>query len=256
MQQSDIEAIAALLADNRVHRRQTEVPLDRIRSVDEAEAIQAAALEAYDMDFKGYALAGASEMSRRTLGLAQPVFSQIPVRDWLPGESRFRLPQGAIGVQCEIALMVGTLDCGSAEPVTRDRLANAILACMPTIGVLGRRAHIGTDPQLSAAADFGLHVATILAPALSISDPRNLDRLKIVARIDGKVAITFTGASTRMHPLDMALWLHRELERRERRLNATDIVATGSLGPILQVAPGQHLSVEWGDLGETSCEFQ
>ena len=256
MQQSDIEAIAAQLAANRTDGRQTDVPLDRIRSLADAETIQAAALQSYDRDFKGYTTVGTSEMCRRTLGLTRPIFSEIPIRDCLRNESHFRLPEGVIGVQCEIALMVGSLNGTNAEGATRDKLANAILACMPTIGLLGRRVHIGADPLLSAAADFGLHVATILGPALSDFDPRNLDRLTIVARIDGKATITIPGASAGMNPLDAALWLHQELERRGRRINATDIVTTGSLGPILQVLPGQHLSVEYGDLGAASCWFE
>ncbi len=256
MQQSDIEAIAAKLAANRANDRQGDVPLDQIRSLADSEAIQAAALQSYDRDFKGYSMVGTSEMWRRTLGLTQPAFSEIPIRDCLDNDSHFRLPAGVIGVQCEIALMVGSLEGADAEGATRDELANAILACMPTIGLLGRRVHIGADPQLSATADFGLHVATILGPACSGLDPRKLDRLTIVVRIDGKAMITFSGASVGMNPLDAVLWLHRELGRRGRRIHATDIVTIGSLGPILQVLPGQHLSVEYGDLGVASCWFE
>lgn len=253
MQQSDIEKIAAQLADNRNHGRQSDLPLDRIRTPAEAEAIQRVALQAHDRDFKGYAMIGTSEMCRRTLGLAEPVFTKIPSRDRLHNESCIRLPEGVIGVQCELALMVGVLNETNDRRAERDHLATAILACMPTIGLLGRRAHIGGDPQLSAIADFGLHVATVSGAAMSDFDIRELDRVKIVARFDGKTAISFTGASTGIHPLDAVLWLKYELARRGSYISATDIVTTGSFGPILQVLPGQHFSVEWGDLGAVSC---
>lgn len=256
MQQAEIESIAAQLAHNRMHGRQTDVPLARIRSLKEAQAIQAAALQAYDRDFKGYALVGTSEMCRRTLGLAEPVFTEIPIRDCLRNESRFRLPDGMIGVQCEIALMVGALNVEKGIPVTRQMLERSLLACMPAIGIVGRRAHIGADPHLSAVADFGLHVATLTGPAFSQFDMQKLDKVKVVARIDGRTTISFTGASAGGHPLDAALWLHRALERSGSQINATDIIATGSLGPILQVLPGQHLSVEWGEIGSASCWFE
>lgn len=254
MQQAEMDSIAAQLADNRTHSRLTDVPLDRIRWLEEAQAIQAAALDAYDRDFNGYTLVGTNETSRRSLGLVDPILSEIPIRDCVGNENRFRLPQGIIGVQCEIALMIGPLDFEKDVPITPQTFDKALLACMPAIGVVGRRAHIGADPHLSAVADFGLHVATLTGPAFSQFDMRMLDKVKVVARIDGKPMISFTGTSS--GPLDAALWLHHALQRRGLQINATDVITTGSLGPILQVLPGQHLSVEWGDIGSASCWFE
>jgi len=246
MQQSDIEAIAAQLADNRSHGRQTDMSLEQVGIREDAEAIQKAALRAYDRDFKGYAMVGTSEVCRRSLGLTEPVFTEIPISDCLRNATGFRLPQGVIGVQCEIALMVGVLNEHHDHDAERESLANGMLACMPTIGILGRRAHIGGDPQLSAIADFGLHVATISGKALSNFELKKLDRVKIVARLDGKAAISFTGASTGLCPFDTVLWLKHELERRGSYINATDIVTTG----VIRADPsGAAWAASFGGMG-------
>ena len=48
------------------------------------------------------------------------------------------------------------------------------------------------------------------------------------------------------------MWLARELSMQGKVLNPGDIVATGSCTPILQVLPGQELSVDFGSLGEVA----
>lgn len=255
MQPAEIDRLASYLAAGRRAERLSKLPMDLIHSRDEAEAVQNAALEFYDSDFSGYAVVGSSEISRRSLGLGAPFFAPMANSSCFPEGSRIHLPEGVIGAQCELALTVGRVAFNAAKP--DDEIEVEILACQPAISILGHRARQTSDTELSAIADFGLHVVTVLGhgPAAKGFDARALDRTEMVARINGKPVTSATGAAVMGHPLHVVAWLARELKRRYRQLNTGDIVTVGSFGPILQVLPGQELSAEFGSLGKVSCVF-
>lgn len=255
MQPADLDRLASQLAANRRTGHLSNLPIDLVDSQDDAEALQGAALECYDDDFCGYALVGTSEICRRSLGLRNPIFVPIPNRSCLPDDSVIRLPAGVIGAQCELALTIGGIVFDPENPEDGE-IDVEILACHPTISLLGHRARPIADTELAAIADFGLHVATILGPRSDGFDARRLDRATMSARIDGKPVISSTSAAVMGHPLNAVVWLARALQPRHRQLNAGDIVTVGSFGPILQVLPGQSLTVDCDTLGKVTCRFE
>lgn len=94
---------ATVLAESRRLNVLCDLPLDRIASQAEAYDILAAAEDAYSFERGGYAVVGSGEAARRTLGLATPIFSEIPASALLRGQRRFKLPASVIGAQCELA---------------------------------------------------------------------------------------------------------------------------------------------------------
>lgn len=250
----DLDQLASQLAANRTAGTVSDLPMKDIRSRTDAEAVQAAALSRYANDVKGYALAGTSELCRRSLGLRQPIFVPIADNACFRDQCHIVLPEGTIGAQSELAFTMGAMP-SNAEMISRQTIADSILACQPAIGLLGRRTRPSLETDLGAIADFGLHVATICGPVATKLDAEKLDRLHMVARIDGKQVITATGDAVLGHPLNAVVWLARELGHQGHQLSAGDIVTTGSFGPVLQVLPGQHLAVEWEVVGEVSCWF-
>lgn len=255
MQVNALDALAAGLAGNRKAGACSHLPLESLRSRADAANVQATALEAYSDDFTGYALVGTSEPSRHALGLRSPIYAPLPNRAHFADDWRIHLPQGMIGAQCELAFTLGRAYPESGEPVARRSAADAILACQPTIGLLGRRARPGPETEVLAIADFALHVATICGPLVEPADKDGLDRSVMTARIDGKTVMTARAGAILGHPLEAIVWLARELSRQNRQLNAGDIVATGSCAPLLQVLPGQQLTVEFDTIGAASCWF-
>lgn len=233
----------------------TDLPMSMLHSATEARAVQSAALDAYDSDFRGYALVGTSQLCRNTLGLGEPIFSAIPNKAFHEDPKQFTLPRGMIGAQCELAFTLGSRYPIPSEAIDRRSAADVVVACQPAIGLIGRRTAPGSQSGLIAIADFAFHVATICGPSSRHIDPMELDRLEMVARIDGKVVVTAQANAILGHPLETVTWLARQLSAQERLLNADDIVATGSCGPVLQVLPGQHLTVEFPTLGAVSCRF-
>jgi 2-keto-4-pentenoate hydratase len=246
--------LAGLLARNRLDGTASALPFTGIATRAEAYAVQMAALDAYGSDLRGYALAGTNPACLGVLGLTGPIFGPIPRRDLGNSNDRRRLPQGLIGAQCQLLFTIGGSYPDRNEHVDRETAAEAIIACRPSIGLVGRRTLGVPHHDLVAIADFGLHVATICGPAMR-GDWLELDRLAMTARIDGKTVLSGSAAAILGHPLDAVAWLARELARQGRQINAGEIVATGSCVPVLQVLPGQTLSVEFDRIGAVSCAF-
>lgn len=254
MYPNSLDDLAIALARNRASGTVSGLAFAGIVTRQEASELQFAALEAYNSDLRGYALAGTNPASLRTLGLQEPIFAPIAGRDLFDEQSHIHLPQGVIGAQCELAFTIGNSYPDRDETIDRDSVAEIIVACRPTIGLLGRRTHGAPHTDIVAIADFGLQVATICGPAKRIDWDR-LDRVEMTARINGEVVVTAEGSAILGHPLEAVALLARQLASQGRRINAGEMVTTGSWSPILQVLPGQTLSVEFAGIGEISCTF-
>lgn len=253
MSESPLYALAVGLAGNRTTGTCSSLPLSILHSRAEAQEVQSSALEAYDDDFEGYALIGTSPVERRMLGLEGPIFAAIPSKAFHKEERHIRLPDGMIGAQCELALTIGKVYPARGETIDRDSAAGVVVASQPAIGLVGRRARLGPNPELAAIADFALHVATICGREPNHVDPLVLDKVMMTAAINGSIVAKTPAGAALSHPLDSLVWLARQLSADNRQLNAGDIVTTGSCTPILQVLPGQHLTVEFEGIGTASC---
>ncbi len=155
------DATADILARSRRYKELCDLPLDLISSDHEAYDIQATAQDALGFERKGYALVGTSEESRRTLGLAEPIYSEIPAFSLLAGSREFHLPPGTIGVQCELVFTMLRSYPDAGEAINLTSAADAVLCCRPAVGILGRRTRRIFSGAGAAIADFGLHVATL-----------------------------------------------------------------------------------------------
>lgn len=256
MTAAQLQELAAGLAHNRRAGLVTDLPMSLLETVDDALSVQSAALERFDDDFRGYSLVATSPSVQRSLGLASPIFAPIASRSFHDDLERIALPQGMLGAQCELALTVGETYPFSTDPIDRQSAAGVIVACQPAIGLLGRRSRPTGASALMAIADFGLHVETIRGASQCHIDPSKLDRLEVTARLNGNVVARSTASTILGYPLEAVAWLARKLASDRRQLNADDVVLTGSCLPILQVLPGQTLSVEFGTLGTVSCRFE
>lgn len=251
----DFANIVTGLAHNRRTGSFSSLPISMLHLKTEALAAQAGALEAYDSDFRGYAIIGSSKAARRTLQLTEPIFSPLPERDVHHGPSRLRLPQGMLGAQCEFVFTLGRTYPAPDEPIDRETVAYAIAACQPAIGLLGRRTSPGPDSELTAIADFALHVATITGSTTETVDFLALDQCHVSANINGATVIETRADEILGHPVDAVVWLARQLSRQGKKLNADDVVASGTCAPILQVLPGQTLDLTFTAVGTVSCAF-
>ncbi|WP_337268548.1 2-keto-4-pentenoate hydratase [Oryzifoliimicrobium ureilyticus] len=247
------DATADMLAKSRRRGDLCDLPLNLITSEEEAYYIQSTAQDALGFERKGYALVGTSEASRRTLGLDKPIYSEIPAFALLAGVQQFRLPAGAIGAQCEFVFTMLRPFPDEGEPITLESAAASILGCRPAIGIIGRRSRHIYSGDHAAIADFGLHVATICGEYYAAAD--DLTDIDLTAFLFKRTVVSGNSSSVMGNPLSALVWLAKELRATGKRLEANDVVATGSCTTILQVLPGQHLAADFGPLGQVECVF-
>jgi len=249
------DATADILAKSRRHGELCDLPLDLISSEAEAYEIQAAAQDALGFERKGYAIVGSSDGSRQTLGLTKPVFSEVPGSSLLSNTREFRLPDGAIGVQCEFVFTTLRTYPDDGEEIDLASVADAVLTCRPAIGILGRRTRRLFAGDNAAIADYGLHVATLCGDHMKDFALSELADIEVTTFLFKETVLMGKASSVMGNPLSAVAWLARELQAKGRCLEPNDVVATGSCTTILQVWPRQHLAVDFGPLGQIECIF-
>jgi 2-keto-4-pentenoate hydratase len=72
---------------------------------------------------------------------------------------------------------------------------------------------------------------------------------------DGEVVSTGTGASILGDPLAAVAWLATAVRDHGRPLRAGEVVLSGSLGPMVPVAPGDAFQADISGVGHVSCVF-
>ncbi len=249
------DATADILARSRRHDELCDLPLQLIASESEAYDIQAAAQDALGFERKGYAIAGSTERSQRTLGLTSPIYSEIPASSFLNNTREFRLPPGAIGVQCEFAFTLLRPYPDAGERIDLGSARDAILACRPAIGLLGRRTRRTFWGNNPAIADFGLHVATLCGNHVPAASLAELASIEVTTFLFRETVVSGKASSIMEDPVNAVVWIARQLAAKGRQLEPNDVVTTGSCTTILQVLAGQHVAADFGPLGQVDCVF-
>ena len=157
------------------HGTVSPLRLDRIASAEDAEAVQTAAVEAYDGLRRGYAIHATTALSQRLLCCHEPFFGPLLDSDLTLSGNFCRLPYGVLGAGCALACALGVsypLDGGEISCETASR---AVAGCWLAVEVLGRRVP-GSVPlnAFTATADFGLEVVHVHGPFVEHWDSLDL----------------------------------------------------------------------------------
>lgn len=247
-------SLADRLAENRTKQIVSALELEDLSSLADAEAVQAEALGLYATDLVGYTVIGINPAIGSNLGLSGPVAGGIAQGTLMTGDQiGFSRPPGFLGAQCELVLRLGPVSGSELIPI--DSVWTCpVMSVRPAIGLLGRRSS-SPPTQFGAVADFGLHVATICAPASVPFDPAMLEMLEVRALIDG-YEVARAEPPVPASTVEQAMsWLNAKLRDAGTSLNAGDVIATGSCVPLLQLLPGQELHVDFGAFGSVTCSL-
>jgi 2-oxo-3-hexenedioate decarboxylase/2-keto-4-pentenoate hydratase len=157
-----------------------------------------------------------------------------------------------LAVESEIAVRLGRALPAGAKPHDRDSVADAVAACMAGIEGVDDRA-CDYKANLSATlliADNAWNFGCVVGP--EVADWRRLDlaAAKGRMRINGEVVGEGKGGDVLGHPFEALAFLANSLNRRGRRLEAGDVVLTGSVVATKWLKPGDEMATEIEGLGE------
>nr|WP_281460057.1 fumarylacetoacetate hydrolase family protein [Pseudomonas sp. P13] len=155
--------------------------------------------------------------------------------------------------EAEVALVLGA-DVTSLT-ATPDDIAAAAQHVFAAIEIVDSRI---ADWQITFAdtvADNGSSARFVLGKQAFSLDELDLYTCGMVLEVNGAVASVGAGAACLGHPLNAAAWLARTLAAAGEPLRAGDVVLTGALGPMITLAPGDHIVAKIGGLGEVSFTY-
>lgn len=192
-----------------------------------------------------------SEAVQRQLGVDQPdfgaLFDDMLVHDGGTVSYRSVLQPRA---EAEVALVLGRpID----DPnVTVDDLAAAVDHLLPAIEVVGSRIDGWDITILDTVADNASSGMFVLGA--TPVDPASVDLASVTMTmtLDGEPDSEGTGAACLGHPYNAALWLARRMVAEGTPLQAGDIVMSGALGPMKDLAPGSTARAAIDGLGSVS----
>lgn len=248
----EIERMAESIAEARHYGTSSlDTGLGRLTTMAEAEDVQEAALRILAEPQVGYALCATSPTTARLLGCTEPVIAPLLREALLEDGSAYLLPQGIIGLGAGYCFVLGRpLEDASEGPAGETEAAEACLACHLELQVVGRRVPHGTPLNaLTATADLGLDVIHVLGPRVRYRDPSDLGSAGIRLELDGHAVARGHGADTLGAPFGAVAWTSRWLAARGRRLEAGEVVATGSCTGLVRVVPGQRATASFEDFG-------
>ena len=155
--------------------------------------------------------------------------------------------------EAEIALVLGA---DLPDPgTTCEQVAAAVATVHAAIEIVDSRIADWAITFADTVADNGSSAFFVLADQGHPPTGLDLYSAGMVLEIDGKIASLGAGAAALGHPLEAAAWLARTLAARGEPLKAGDILLTGALGPMVALAPGNHVRAIVGGIGAASFTY-
>ena len=182
----------------------------------------------------GYKIGATTTAMQEYLGVSGPSYGRImeknahPSPATMPGNGRCRS-----GVECELAVRIGTAVPASKTTWTRHDLLDHIGSVMPAIEVVENR--YGDFRSLGIGvlvADDFFHRACVLGDPVADWRERDLGAVEGRLLVDGAAVEPGRGSDVLGHPLEAVAWLANTLAGQGRTLDAGAIVLTGSMAPL------------------------
>jgi 2-oxo-3-hexenedioate decarboxylase/2-keto-4-pentenoate hydratase len=227
------------------------------RTVDEAYAVQEAfqtlMAEAHG-PVAGYKIALTTPAMQQMVGFHAPLAGAILARTVHQSPiTLHRADYGRLGIECEIAVQLGTDLPAAKAPYRRDDVLDAIAAVMAAFELVDDRQ--ADYAQLAALvltliADNTWNAGIILGPPARDWRAIDLAAAGGVLAINDAVVGEGHGSDVMGHPLEALAWLVNTLARRGKSLRQGMIIMTGSLVTTKFVNPGDAARLAVDGLGE------
>lgn len=161
-----------------------------------------------------------------------------------------------VGVETEIAVVLGRDLPPRATPYSRDEVRSAVSAVAAAIEIVDDRwdDYRRVDTPTLIADDF-FNDASVLGRLHRLAEGMDLGALRGATRVNGVEVGRGTGADVLGDPLNALAWLANHLAARGPGLRAGEFVSTGSVVQTKWMSRGDAVEVEIEGLGRCRAEF-
>ncbi len=206
----------------------------------------------------GYKIGCTTPVMQAYLEIPHPCAGVLHAGQQHTGEAH--LPHAAFvrpGVECEIAVRIGTTLAPADAPFDDAAIARAVEGCMAAIEIVDDRYvdYRALDTPTLVADDF-FNAASVIGEARTDWRAPDIPALAGRMTINGTEVGRGTAADVMGHPFRALAWLASSLAERGIALEAGAIVLTGSVVETHWVGPGDHVRVAIEGLGEASVVFE
>ncbi|RIJ14081.1 2-keto-4-pentenoate hydratase [Henriciella mobilis] len=188
------------------------------------------------------------------LGVGQPDFGVL-FDDMRIGNNGTLSPARVIQpkAEAEVALVLSK-DVTKTDPTPED-IADASAYAVAALEIVDSRIADWKISFADTVADNGSSAFFVLGDEQEPLDGLDLYTCGMVMEINHEIVSIGSGAACLGHPLIAAAWLAKTLVKVGHPLRAGDIVLTGALGPMVTLAPGDHVVARIGGLGSVSFTY-
>ncbi|WBU59270.1 2-oxo-hept-4-ene-1,7-dioate hydratase [Paracoccus albus] len=231
-------------------------------TLDDAYAIQSAQMTrklAAGRKIIGWKIGLTSTVMQQALGIETPD-SGVLYDDML-FENGATVPAGRFiqpRIEAEIAfVMKAPLD----GEVTREQVLAATEAVVPSIEILDTRV-MRKDPEtgqprviVDTVSDNAANAGIVLGAERHAPDAHDLRWVGAILRKNGAVEATGLGAAVLDDPVTGLVWLARRMQQYGQRIEAGQVVLSGSFIAPIECPPGTRIEAEFGPFGSVAVSF-
>jgi 2-keto-4-pentenoate hydratase len=254
----EIDAAAALLlAAHRALRPRPRLP---------AACTPTSALDAYAIQDRfvarlgrpvGYKIGYTNAAVQQSLGISSPVFGRLI--EGRVSSSPASLPAARFAnrvIETEFGFRMARALSAGAAPHSLEAVTAAVGSALPSFEIVDPRFEEWRKlGAFEVIADNVLHSHWVHGPEHAEFRALDLASIEVVTRVNGVEATRGSGANVLGSPLQALHWLANALAQMGRGLAAGDLVTTGCCTDILELAPGDAASADFGPLGSVHVAF-
>jgi 2-keto-4-pentenoate hydratase len=196
-----------------------------------------------------------AEAVQKQFGVDRPdygvLFADMQVPDGAAVKAAAMLQPKAEG---EVAIVLAR-DLANPEATPEDVFAAAECA-VAAIEIVDSRIRDWRISFADTVADNGSSALFVLGPERKRLPGLDLRTCGMALEVNGRVASLGAGVACMGNPLNSAAWLARTLAQMGEGLKAGDVILTGALGPMVNLAPGDRVEAAIGGLGKASFTLE
>ncbi len=205
----------------------------------------------------GYKIACTNTQAQRLLNTEAPVFGRLSSCFTRSSPARIKAKEFCLlGIEPEFAFEIASDVPSSDPPHDADTIVDYISGVIPAIELVGHRfSDWGKFEAPVLVADNAVHQAWIPGSAAKKWQHVSFAEHPVGLIVNGRVALTGSGANVLGNPLNALAWLANELPAWGRSLEAGDFVTTGTCTDVYMAQMGDKIRADFGDLGNVDLEL-
>ena len=258
---SEVREVVDLIEAGRLQRQPVDLPVRlRTRSWESVAAVVLALEERLPWDGAGWKVGAASPDVREAEGVPGPLPGRIFARGVFPSGSSLP-PELFVNYrlcECEFAFELG-LDFPARERPYTDADARAgIESLIPAIEIGDSvfEDWYAASGYFGTCLDNGGGAAFVAGTRIRDWHSIDLPHASMDLYLNGQYVKSGVGQAAMGHPVTSLGWLLNWLRERGRGTVAGEIVSTGTCTGHCFVASGDHVRVDFGDLGVVQADFE